>query len=235
MNDELIPPGTADESDLARTDPRRWPLALAAAVAAGLLGAGFWLSLRFGADFEVWLQAVIEVIRGWGAWGALASIALMIVHSFVPFPAELLACANGAVYGAVVGAGVTWIGAMLGACLAFALVRRFGAPLVARLLSRSQHAKLDRWTLRQGTSALFFSRLIPVIAFNLINYAAALTGIGWWAFLWTTGLGILPMTILTAILGNRLLSIPAWAWGAVSAAVVLTGAVWYLARRRTGP
>lgn len=223
---------TAVESGPARQSRQRWRLALAAGAAAAALAAAAWFGVHHGAEFEAWVRGAIDVIRGWGRWGMLASIGLMIVHSFVPFPAELLACANGALYGPGAGAAVTWIGAMLGASLSFALVRRYGAPLVARLLTRSQQARLDRWTLRQGTSALFFSRLMPVIAFNLINYAAALTRIGWWPFLWTTGLGILPMTLLTAILGDRLLSIPSWAWGVVSAVVVLAGALWYTAQRR---
>ncbi len=36
-----------------------------------------------------------ELIRTWGMWGVFTSIGLMILHSFVPFPAELLALANG--------------------------------------------------------------------------------------------------------------------------------------------
>ncbi len=43
---------------------------------------------------------------------------------------------------------------------------------------------------------LLILRLIPIIAFNLINYAVGLARISWWTFTWTTGLGILPMTLL---------------------------------------
>ena len=55
----------------------------------------------------------------------------MILHSFVPFPAEQIAIANGMLF-AVWGTLVTWIGAMMGAALAFALARRYGKPLVDR-------------------------------------------------------------------------------------------------------
>lgn len=64
---------------------------------------------------------------------------------------------------------------------------------------------------------MLVSRLVPVIAFNLINYAAALAGVPWRTFLWTTGLGILPMTVLTAVLGDRVLTVPMWVWVAASA------------------
>jgi len=56
-----------------------------------------------------------------------------------------------------------------------------------------------------------------VIAFNLINYAAALTSISWWTFLWATGLGILPLTILLSVLGENVLDMSAGMWLALTA------------------
>ena len=49
---------------------------------------------------------------------------------------------------------------------------------------------------------MFFSRFIPLIAFNLVNYAAGLTRISWWTFTWATGIGILPFTVLMVMMGN---------------------------------
>lgn len=116
---------------------------------------------------------------------------------------------------------------MLGATVAFGLARAFGRPLVMRFLSlRSQRALAD-WSRRQGGLALLAARLVPVIAFNVINYAAALTHISWWTFLWATGLGILPLTILLSVLGENVLDMSAWMWLVVVAATVLA----WLARR----
>ena len=50
----------------------------------------------------------------------------MVAHSFLPFPAEIVALANGMVFGPLWGAVVIWVGAMLGAATAFALVRALG-------------------------------------------------------------------------------------------------------------
>jgi len=40
-------------------------------------------------------------IRSWGNWAAVASIVLMVAHSVVPFPAELITFANGMLFGPV--------------------------------------------------------------------------------------------------------------------------------------
>jgi uncharacterized membrane protein YdjX (TVP38/TMEM64 family) len=154
--------------------------------------------------FELSAGSVAKLIRSWGAWGVAATIGLMVVHSFVPFPAEFVALAAGMVYGPFWGTVITWSGAMLGAWLSFGLARLFGRPLVEALVRERYWSKIDAWTESQGASTLFVARLIPVIAFNLINYAAGLTAMRWWTFTWVTGLGILPLTVLMVSLGDRM-------------------------------
>jgi uncharacterized membrane protein YdjX (TVP38/TMEM64 family) len=164
--------------------------------------------------FELSVAAVERTIQSWGAWGVAASMLLMVLHSFVPFPAEIVAMANGMLYGPVWGTLITWTGAMLGAYLAFGLARWLGRPFVRAMVARSHHEQLDDWVKRQGGAMLFLSRFVPVIWFNLINYAAALTGISWWTVTWATGLGILPLTFLMVLMGAGLWSgdTTAWLW-----------------------
>ena len=145
----------------------------------------------------------------------------MVSHSFLPFPAEIVALANGMLYGPLWGAVITWVGAMLGAAAAFAVARFLGRPVLARMLSVRQQAAMANWSRTRGGWALLGGRLVPFIAFNMINYAAGLAGIGWWTFLWATGLGILPLTILLAVLGESALDTPGWIWA-------LLGALWAL-------
>ena len=170
-----------------------------------------------------------EVIRGWGGWGAAGAIGLMVLHSFVPFPAELLACANGMVYGPVWGTVVTWTGAMLGAFIAFGIARSLGRPVVERFVGARHRRRLDAWTTVDGWRIALVSRLIPVIAFNLVNYAAGLSRLSLWDFTWTTAVGILPATVVTVVAGDQAehFGWPVWL-GFAAAAVGL----WYLTSRR---
>ena len=55
-----------------------------------------------------------------------------------------------------------------------------------------------------------------MISFNLINYAAGILHVGWWRFLWTTSLGILPITVASVVLGNQLTG-PTWTRGSPAA------------------
>lgn len=179
--------------------------------------------------FELSAESSSALIRSWGVWGVAGTIALMVVHAFIPFPAEFVALAAGMVYGPVWGTAITWTGAMLGAMLSFLLGRWLGRPFIERILSRDHRDRLDRWTERQGPATILAARLVPVIAFNLINYAAGLTRVSGWTFAWATGLGILPLTALMVMLGHSMTHLSWWAWIAmIVAALALWILVWML-------
>ena len=184
----------------------RWRFRLhTKATLLGLLLLGLVLltgALYFGAYRGFSAGGFEETIQSWGTWGVFGSIGLMIIHSFVPFPAEFLAMANGMVYGPLWGTVITWTGAMLGAYLAFGLARALGRPFVEMMVAKKRWHILDEWTAARGAHLVFFSRFIPLIAFNLVNYAAGLTRISWWTFTWATGIGILPFTVLMVMMGN---------------------------------
>jgi uncharacterized membrane protein YdjX (TVP38/TMEM64 family) len=225
------------------TDRRRplW-LAAAALLALALATALVWIYALGAAmplpGFALSVDAVEAEIQAFGMWGVAVAILLMVLHSFVPFPAELVAMANGMLYGPVFGTLITWTGAMLGAYLAFGLARWLGRPFVHAIAGERQRAAIDRWAERQGGCVLLFSRLVPVISFNLVNYAAGLTAISWWTFTWATGLGILPLTCLMVVMGDHLWSGEGgglWLW--LIAAALLGWLLWWalVVRRRPGP
>ena len=133
---------------------------------------GFWDEWSRMHDIEELAQS----IRSFGNWGVAVSIGLMVVHSFIPFPAEVVALANGIIYGTIFGTLITWIGAMLGAQAAFWTARSFGRSIVERHVRADRRARIDRWIARNGTVALLTTRLIPIIAFNLSRNRIGLGG-----------------------------------------------------------
>lgn len=184
--------------------PKIWQWLCLVSIILFLILAALYINSSSGI---VWLDgyhSFPQAIKDMGWWGQLGIIGLMIIHCFVPFPAEFVALAAGSVYGTIHGTILTWIGAMIGAMISFALTRKFGQPFVSWALPERQQCMLDQWTKDQGAFTLLVSRFIPVIAFNLINYAAGLTKITWWTFFWTTGVGILPLTALMVYMGNKM-------------------------------
>jgi uncharacterized membrane protein YdjX (TVP38/TMEM64 family) len=176
-----------------------------------LIGVAWRMLDAHGIDVTALTPADVErFVDGWGAWSAAGSVALMVLHSFLPLPAEIIPLVNGMIFGPWLGIALTWIGAMLGAVLSFALARWLGRPFV-RLIVREHHReRIVKLSLSPPT--LLLIRLVPLISFNLVNYAAGLLGVGWWSFLWTTAIGILPLTVAMTFLGGKILAAPLWAW-----------------------
>lgn len=195
------------------------------------------IALALQAGWALSTDELAYTIRGWGAWGVVASIGLMVMHSFVFFPAEIIAFANGMIYGVFWGTLITWTGAMLGASVAFGLVRRLGRPFAERMVAERHWEVLDDWAERNGWQVVLVARFIPVIAFNLINYAAGLTRLSWWQFLWTTGVGILPLTTLMVAMGDNIDMLGWELWLALVIAVILlwlTARIWLQKKRTAG-
>lgn len=223
----------------ARPGPRA--LAMLGVTVAVLVLAGALVALLYpGPAFPEILRVLSsiermeEAIASWGVWAPFASMTLMVVHSFVPFPAEMLAVANGMLFGLTLGVVITWAGAMLGALLAFGLARWLGQSFVERMVGEARWRKVDAWVAGFGVRALILARLTPVISFNLVNYAAGLAGVGWWTFAWTTALGILPITIATVLVGSHMAVIPWPLWIALIAGVAgLMALHWRYGRART--
>ena len=100
-------------------------------------------------------------------------------------------------------------------------------------LPEKQKQFLDKWTEDQGAVTLLISRFIPVIAFNLINYAAGLTKISWWTFTWTTAVGLLPLTALMVYMGSHMRDL-SWSWlFAISAICIVVMAVSHWWQRKS--
>lgn len=211
-------------SDHVPTQASPKGLALGALILAIVLVAVGYFLIWGG---ELSIQQFVETLRSWGMWGVLGSVGLMMIHSFIPFPAELLACANGMVYGPVWGTVITWIGAMIGAVIAFALARRLGRPFVERMVAQRDWHVLDDWAAKKGWRVVLIARFVPVIAFNLINYAAGLIRLSWWQFLWTTGVGILPLTVLMVLMGDNIESLGWESWTLLLIAALLLWLVLY--------
>jgi uncharacterized membrane protein YdjX (TVP38/TMEM64 family) len=221
------------EAPLAGSAPAIAAVLLAALLIAGAVGGWLWLRAR-GIDLASMSTADVEaMVRSWAPWAWLGSIALMVLHSFVPLPAEIIALANGMLFGPWWGVVVTWTGAMLGAILAYGLARALGRPAVRGLVPARHWAKLEAIPVEAGP--LLVIRLMPVISFNLVNYAAGLLGVPWWRFLWTTALGILPIVITMVVLGRELMAAPWWIWGAFAFASLALLALLRLKGRNIGP
>lgn len=155
-------------------------------------------------------EALKEAVLQLGPAGPaliIGLITLAIVMS--PIPSAPIALASGAAYGHLWGTLYVAVGSEAGALIAFGIARFIGFDAVREWLgARPQTTFLDRFLRSQNKlmAAVFASRLIPFLSFDIISYAAGLTPLKAWRFALATLLGIVPASFLLAHFGDELAS-----------------------------
>lgn len=166
-----------------------------------------------------------DYLRSFGVWAPVVSFLLMVVQSVAaPLPAFVITIANGLVFGAFWGTILSWSSAMVGALLCYGIAWMLGRPVVERLSGAAAVQKTDAFFERYGSHSILIMRLIPVISFDVVSYAAGLTRMGVVPFLVATGIGQLPATIVYSVLGENITSgsrTVLWALGALLSLVVI--------------
>ena len=137
----------------------------------------------------------------------LAYIGLYVITVALSVPgATFLTVTGGFLFGIVVGASASVIGATIGATLIFLVARTaLGEPLLRRAGPRA--LKLTRGFRDDAFSYLLFLRLVPAFPFFLVNLVPAFAGVRLGPFVAATALGIIPAAVVYALAGTGLDSV----------------------------
>src|SRR5262245_31840696 len=176
---------------------------------AGVIAAAYWLHPGVHAEVNRAMavlvsgdgEAIGNYLHGYGIWAPFASIFLMILQAVAaPVPAIFIAFANGLTFGVFWGGLLTVAGQSIAAVVCFAIARALGREPVEALAGKFGLETADRWFTRWGARGIFVLRLLPGISFDVISYAAGLTGIRFTSFVAATAMGVAPLAFLYAYL-----------------------------------
>lgn len=211
------------------------------------LGAGVGVLLLEAAlvlPVSQWAQQLVEWIRGAGPVGVAVFAAAYIAATLLLLPGSLLTVGAGLAYGPLFGTLLVSPVSVTAATLAFLLGRTVPRGWVARRITRdARFAAIDAITGRHGFKIVALLRLSPVIPFNLLNYALALTGVGLRDYVIGSFVGMLPATLLYVYAGSVVTSVTAsdrsqagtaqqlLYWAGLGATVLVTVFITRMARR----
>ena len=131
-----------------------------------------------------------------GSLAPLLYIGIMMAAVVIsPIPSLPLDIAAGAFFGPFRGTVYSVIGASAGAVTSFLIARLLGRELVEKFLGG--HINFcSQCSDKLLTKIVFFSRLLPVISFDVISYGAGLTKMSLKKFIMATFLGMIPLTFV---------------------------------------
>ena len=177
-------------------------LAIAALIAAVL--ASEPLRDAFGDAVRGDTQNLRDDLRGLDAAGVAILYALIAIHTFVWYPAEIIDAAAGFVYGFWPAFGMVMAGWVAQGLAAYAIGRKAARPLLHRFIGEPRFERLERSIEGGGVTLLLAARLVPIVPFSLFSYVAGAARVPVGRFVWTTAIGYIPITALSIYLGTRL-------------------------------
>ncbi len=146
-------------------------------------------------------DALQSFLNTTGFWAPVVFILIYMAGVCLFIPGTLLTGLGAAIFGAYWGFVYVWIGAMLGASLAFLIGRTLGRDFAASLIG-DKLQKYDQAIRRNGFATVLYLRLV-YFPFTPMNFGMGLTSVRFGDYFWGTGLGILVGTfIFTFFIGT---------------------------------
>lgn len=151
------------------------------------------------------LDAILARFESFGTWAPLAYILFVTAEVVVaPLPGLMLYAPGGILFGGFFGGLYALVGNLLGAAIAYHVMRFAGAALFGEQI-RGRLRGLEGVLEKRGFWIVFLLRVNPVTSSDLVSYAAGLTPMPLWKLLLGTAAGMAPLCWLQAYLAEGLL------------------------------
>jgi len=152
-------------------------------------------------NFPDLLQDILMWVKSLGYLAPLAFIVIYNLATVFFIPGSLLTLGGGALFGLFWGSIYVFVGATIGAILAFLIGRYISRDWVAKKIASSPKFKvLEEAVAKQGLKIVFLTRLSPLFPFNLLNYAFGVTQVSLKDYI-LGSVGMIPGTLMYVYIG----------------------------------
>ncbi|MHC2990601.1 membrane protein [Pontibacter sp. HJ8] len=202
----------------------KWPLLitgilLAALVAVYFISADFQAGLKEGWDvltsgdekrISVWVEQ-------FGFWGPFFIILAMVAQMFL-LVINVVALMLVAIiaYGPVWGSLLAVVAVVVASTVGFMIGRALGATGVRKIIGPKAENKVHQFVSDYGIWAVIVARISPFLSNDAVSFVAGITQMNYFKFIGATLVGIVPLTVLLAWLGesnDRLINGLIWVGG----------------------
>ncbi len=141
-----------------------------------------------------------SVVRHNGLFGVVIFIGVGIFRGFLFLPSWLFLTISGAAYGPLWGSVIMYVSDVGCALMEFA----FSRFIAHDFFVAKQGKLLKKYNVlleEKGFGTVIFLRMIPVLHFDLLNFALGISTVSWKNYFWATILGVIPGLIAYVLLG----------------------------------
>ncbi|MBI4265085.1 MAG: TVP38/TMEM64 family protein [Acidobacteria bacterium] len=149
-----------------------------------------------------WLAPVVIQLQHLGPWAPFLFVLIYIVGAVLLAPSFFLTVAAGAMFGMWRASIVVFFGASLGASAVYFLASPLAhSRLMARVTRDPRVAAVRAAIVGDALRLMFLLRLSPIVPFNILNYALALSGVRYRDFA-IAFVGMIPAIIMYTYYGQ---------------------------------
>lgn len=217
------------------------PLIISVIVIAGIILAYFFIP-----DFQSFINEAWKVlssndeerIKTWvdqfGWMGPLVIILAMTLQMFLlVLPSLGLMLVSILAYGPVWGSLIILVSIFTASSVGYAVGRYLGPVLVKKLIGNKTEKKLGNFLDDYGFWAVIITRLNPILSNDAISFVAGVLKMNYWRFIGATMVGISPLILFIAVLGETTDSLKTGLlWGSVISLILFLGYIWWDKNRK---
>jgi uncharacterized membrane protein YdjX (TVP38/TMEM64 family) len=219
---------------LPRWRLRRWGTIGWLVLALPFLATVGWFAWSSGLwDIFTAPERFRAVIQSFGAWGPVVYVLAEVVQVIVPpIPGSIFPPVASTAFGPEAALALSMSGTTIGSAIVFALARRWGRPLLERLVDPKLIDKYAGVIAARGGLWLFVIMLLPFLPDDAVCAMVGSSAISFRRFLILTTLGRLPTTAFGVYLVSAPLANPTTFWLPIAVLVLLPPVIGFKYRSR---
>ncbi len=144
-----------------------------------------------------------SITAAYDSAGIFAPLVFIVLVMIAPTTGSIVGLSGGAYFGLWQGGFLLFLGNLIGVCITFFLVRRFGRPAAERFINPSKLAQTDRF-VGSHPFLLWLIYATPIFPLELMTAVIALADRSFKRFFMTAVLALPVYAILVTIIGNSL-------------------------------
>lgn len=216
------------------------PLYLSILLVVAIAGAYFFIPQVQEFFNEAWSvltsddeERIKSWVDGFGWFGPVVLVLAMIAQMFLlVVPTILLMVVSILAYGPFWGSVIIFASVFSASSVGYFIGSYFGDALVTRIIGKKSEKKIARFLDNYGFWAIIVTRINPFLSNDAISFVGGVLRMGYWKFIGASMVGIAPLTVYIAIMGESTDSLKTGLlWGSLVSLVVFGLYVWWDKRK----
>ncbi|HET8885921.1 MAG TPA: TVP38/TMEM64 family protein [Salinimicrobium sp.] len=149
-------------------------------------------------------QRIQDWVSQFGFWGPIIIVVAMVLQMFlIVIPTPLLMIVSILAYGPIWGSVILLIAIFVASTIGYFIGRYFGSAITDKIIGHKTAKHISSFIEDYGFWTIIVVRLSPFLSNDAISFVAGILKMGYWRFIGATLIGISPLIVFIAFLGEN--------------------------------